>query len=66
MSQLHPGEKLDHYYLESVAACNGMASIFRGTDTRTGRIVAIKVPHIEMEADPVFFERFQRKEEIGI
>src|ERR1035437_7245333 len=42
-----------------------MASIFRGKDTRTGRTVAIKVPHIEMESDPVFFERFQREEEIG-
>jgi len=65
MTQLHPGEQLDHYYLESVAARSGMASIFRGKDVRTGRTVAIKVPHIEMESDPVFFERFQREEEIG-
>src|SRR5260370_9823134 len=42
-----------------------MASIFRGTDSRTGRAVDIKVPHPEMESDPVFFERFQREEEIG-
>ena len=42
-----------------------MASIFRGTDLRTGRPVAIKVPHPEMEGDPVLFERFQREEEIG-
>ena len=65
MTQLQPGGQLDHYYLESVAARSGMASIFRGKDTRTGRTVAIKVPHIEMESDPVFFERFQREEEIG-
>ncbi|MGA2991921.1 MAG: serine/threonine-protein kinase [Candidatus Korobacteraceae bacterium] len=65
MTQLHPGEQLDHYYLESVAARSGMASIFRGKDLRTGQPVAIKVPHIEMESDPVFFERFQREEEIG-
>jgi len=32
---------------------------------RTGRPVAIKVPHPEMESDPVFFERFHREEEIG-
>jgi serine/threonine protein kinase len=32
---------------------------------RTGRTVAIKVPHPEMESDPVFFERFHREAEIG-
>ena len=42
-----------------------MASIFRGTDLQTGRAVAIKVPHPEMESDPVLFDRFRREEEIG-
>jgi len=42
-----------------------MASIFRGTDVRTGGTVAIKVPHPEMESDPVFFDRFHREEDIG-
>ena len=42
-----------------------MASIFRGTDLRTGRPVAIKVPHPEMESDPAFFDRFRREQEIG-
>ena len=65
MTPLHPGDQLDHYRIESVLARSGMASIFRGTDLRTGRQVAIKVPHPEMESDPVFFERFHREEEIG-
>ena len=65
MTPLHPGDQLDHYRIEGVAARSGMASIFRGTDLRTGRPVAIKVPHPEMESDPVFFERFHREEEIG-
>jgi serine/threonine-protein kinase len=65
MTPIHPGDQLDHYHIESVAARSGMASIFRGTDSRTGKTVAIKVPHPEMESDPVFFERFQREEEIG-
>lgn len=65
MTPVHPGDQLDHYRIESVAARSGMASIFRGTDSRTGRPVAIKVPHPEMESDPVFYERFQREEEIG-
>lgn len=42
-----------------------MASIFKATDLRDGRVVAIKVPHPEMEGDPVFFDRFQREQEIG-
>jgi eukaryotic-like serine/threonine-protein kinase len=42
-----------------------MASIFRGTDVRNGRQVAIKVPHPEMEMDPVLFDRFHREMEIG-
>jgi serine/threonine-protein kinase len=33
---------------------------------RTGRPVAIKIPHPEMECDPLFFDRFRREEEIGI
>ena len=65
MSGLHPGDQLDHYRIEGLAARSGMASIFRGTDLRNGRAVAIKVPHPEMEGDPIFFDRFQREEEIG-
>jgi eukaryotic-like serine/threonine-protein kinase len=66
MSELQPGDTLDHYRLEGVAARSGMASIFRGTDLRDGRTVAIKVPHPEMEGDPIFFDRFKREEEIGM
>jgi serine/threonine-protein kinase len=65
MTPVHPGDQLDHYRIDSVAARSGMASIFRGTDLRTGRPVAIKVPHPEMESDPVFFDRFHREEDIG-
>ena len=65
MISLHTGDQLDHYRIEGVAARSGMASIFRGTDMRTGRQVAIKVPHPEMESDVVLFERFQREDEIG-
>ncbi|MBZ5693932.1 MAG: serine/threonine protein kinase [Acidobacteriia bacterium] len=42
-----------------------MATVYRATDIRTGRQVAIKLPHLEMEGDQVFFERFQREQEIG-
>jgi eukaryotic-like serine/threonine-protein kinase len=62
---LHPGDQLDHYRIEGLVARSGMASIFRAADLRNGRQVAIKVPHPEMEADPVLFDRFQREGEIG-
>jgi serine/threonine protein kinase len=42
-----------------------MASIFRATDVRDGKQVAIKVPHPEMEMDPVLFDRFHREAAIG-
>jgi len=65
MTPIRTGEQLDHYRIEDVVARSGMASIFRATDMRTGAQVAIKVPHPEMEADPVLFDRFQREAEIG-
>jgi serine/threonine protein kinase len=65
MTQLHTGDKLDHYTIQNIAARSGMASILRATDDRTGETVAIKIPHPEMAADPVFYDRFLREQEIG-
>ncbi len=65
MSPLHSGDELDHYRIEGVAARSGMASIFRATDLQSGRQVAVKVPHPEMEGDVVFFDRFNRERDIG-
>ncbi len=65
MTQIHTGDQLDHYKIEGAAARSGMASIFRATDDRSGQTVAIKIPHPEMEADPVFYDRFLREQEIG-
>jgi serine/threonine-protein kinase len=65
MTTLHAGDQLDHYRIERAVARSGMASIFYAIDTRTGQPVAIKVPHPEMEADPMLFERFEREQAIG-
>src|SRR5260370_1408726 len=65
MPPLHPGDQLDHYRIEGLVARSGMASIFRGTDLRNGRQVAIKIPHPEVESDPALFDRFHREEQIG-
>ena len=65
MTPVAPGTQLDHYRIDREVARSGMATIFRGVDLRNGRDVAIKVPHPEMEGDPVFFDRFRREAEIG-
>lgn len=59
------GDTLDHYRLEATIAHTGMSTLYRATDLNDGRQVAIKVPHAEMEADPVLLERFKREQEIG-
>ena len=65
MTKLEAGETLDHYRLDAEVSRSGMSTLFRATDLRNGRQVAVKVPHAEMEADPVLLERFRREEEIG-
>ena len=65
MITLEAGDTLDHYRLERMVARTGMATLFKATDLRDGRQVAIKIPHAEMEADPVLVERFRREQEIG-
>ncbi len=65
MTTLEAGDTLDHYRLDATVARSGMATLYRATDLCDGRQVAIKVPHAEMEADPVLVERFRREQEIG-
>ena len=59
-----PGEQLDHYRVESIVASGPAVAVFRGTDLQTGRPVAIKMPHPEMESDLAFIDRLRREEDI--
>jgi serine/threonine protein kinase len=61
----NPGEHLDHFLIEKMVTRGGMATLLRATDTRTGAPVAIKIPHPELECDPLFFDRFQREADLG-
>jgi serine/threonine-protein kinase len=63
---LEIGKELDCFRIDAAIAESGMASIYRATDLRDGKQVALKVPHFAMEADPALFDRFQREEAIGI
>ncbi len=65
MAELSPGQTLDQYELIDVIARSGMATVFRARDRDSGRVVVVKVPHLEYEADLVFHERFLREEQIG-
>jgi serine/threonine-protein kinase len=56
----------DRFEITDIIAKSGMASLFKANDRQTGREVALKVPHLQIESDPAGFDRFQREEEIGI
>jgi serine/threonine-protein kinase len=62
---LEAGAQVDSYRIEAPVARSGMASIYRAIDTRDNRIVALKIPHPDLEADPILFDRFQREAGIG-
>ena len=65
MTTLEAGDTLDHYLLEATVARSGMSTLYKATDMLTGRPVAIKIPHAELEADPILLERFRREQQIG-
>ncbi len=62
---LEAGSQIDFYLIEAPVARSGMASIYRAIDTRDNRIVALKIPHPDLEADPILFDRFKRESGIG-
>ncbi len=62
---LEAGSQLDTYRIDTPVARSGMASIYRATDLRDNRTVALKIPHPDMEADPILSDRFQRENGIG-
>jgi serine/threonine-protein kinase len=56
------GALLDaRYRLGPVIARGGMSTVYRGTDTRLDRPVAIKIMDPRMAADPAFRTRFERE-----
>jgi len=65
LDSVEAGTQIDSYRIDAPVARSGMASIFRATDVRDNRTVALKIPHPDMEADPILFDRFQREAGIG-
>ena len=62
---LEAGSQIDSYRIEEPVARSGMASIYRAIDLRDNRVVALKIPHPDLEADPILFDRFKRESGIG-
>jgi serine/threonine protein kinase len=65
MHELVAGDRVDQYELTELLARSGMASIFKAVDRSSGKAVALKVPHLQYEADIAFYQRFEREEKIG-
>ncbi len=64
--ELRPGLVLDgRFVIGEPISRSGMATIYKAHDLHDRETVAVKVPHLRCEADPAFFARFQREEEIG-
>ena len=60
------GELLDgRYKVGAVIARGGMSTVYRGTDARLDRPVAIKVMSQQYTADPSFLTRFEREARIA-
>ena len=56
------GRVLDgRYRIESRIARGGMAMVYKATDVRLDRTVAVKVMHAALAEDPEFVERFERE-----
>lgn len=56
------GQLLDgRYRVEGRIAVGGMATVYRATDTRLDRVLALKVMHPALAADTGFVERFIRE-----
>jgi serine/threonine protein kinase len=63
--QLNPGDRFEYFRIDAFVLRTSMTTIYRATDLRNGQVVAIKIPHPELECDPAFYSRFQREIAIG-
>jgi serine/threonine protein kinase len=64
--ELPSGHVLDErFVLREAIGRSGMATIYRADDLVRGTSVAVKIPLMRVESDPVSFGRFQREARIG-
>src|SRR5882724_6333100 len=58
---LSPGTRLGPYAIVAPIGAGGMGEVYRATDTRLDRTVAIKVLSPQLAADPDLQARFERE-----
>ena len=58
---LDNGARLNHYTVVSLIGAGGMGEVYRATDTRLQRDVALKLLPARMSVDAARLERFQRE-----
>jgi len=61
---LEPGQLLGHYRIDRLIGEGGMGAVYRATDTRLNREVAVKILPDHLAGSPEARERFEREAKV--
>ncbi|MCH5645388.1 serine/threonine-protein kinase [Gordonia sp. ABSL49_1] len=65
MQEDRSGSVLGHYKIDALLGRGGMGEVYRATDTRKGRVVALKLLRESVADDPAFRDRFLRESRVA-